>query len=1018
MRTTALFLRGRFFLASRVALAKAALLFATLCAALLFAAPAYAEEVSSDDKIHIMTLEGSDAIIIESNGVFGMVDSGEDDDYPDGSDPRYPLRPGITQGHGHQDEVVAYMRSIGVTEDNFDFYIGTHPHSDHIGSADEVIRAFHPKRVYVPEYKDEYISYDPALWDNRYVYDRMIEAAYEVGATVIWGLDPSAPVFPEMPDAELGGNSELEGDGSGNVEDDGSSSSDGLDGSNGSGEVDDPSDSDNVGQAGQNSVDLNSFTEDEADGEGAAEAYVLGDPNGSWAGRLIEDGPKPQHDPVTLDEAAGLDFQRNDIAAASDIPGGPVGTIGSPLFMLGDFSIEIMNYGDDYKTTPVADANWFSWGVKVSAYGKTAFLAGDIGNYDGDEDRLAVQLGHVDVLKMGHHGLSTSSTPAYLSALAPDYAMWTSDYATLPADRLAVLDELGTRVWNSASSAAAGCEAVAFSFAPEGVDVVGPEGLLVELRSESPFATAYRNGEKASLNGWVSVDGSWFWFDSSPYATENAWVSQGGYWYYMDGSGRMQTGWFRDGDTWYYADGSGRMMSGGWLNQGGCWYWLSSSGAMQTGWLWQGGGWYWLDPETGRMATGWAHDGSNWYYMDGSGRMVSGGWLNQGGDWYWLRGSGAMLTGWLSDGGYWYYMDGSGRMQTGWFRDGDTWYYADGSGRMMSGGWLNQGGCWYWLSSSGVMQTGWLWQGGGWYWLDPETGRMCVGAVNVDGTTYYFDGSGRMIDRGWVSVSDGKVGLVGSDGIVVSTYEGFIDGSGVHLAALYGLYGWQVFEDKWVFVEDSGALETGWVYTDGKAYKLDDAGFWVENPGDVLNTDRAKLVSWLWSHEHDGYYVGTPYSYSFSIPTCTYPNGSPRSDGFTGMNCTGFVAHAYAMSGGVGDLDEIGQTQNYSPWAGGPGGGSYINAWRWYGYAIEHGAEMYTFDTVASMLASGKAEKGDIIFFKTNGSIDCHIGFFWGDTPSENKMWHQIYPYNCISACFNNANKGELNQQTVLIKGC
>lgn len=895
MRTTALFLRGRFFLASRVALAKAALLFATLCAALLFAAPAYAEEVSSDDKIHIMTLEGSDAIIIESNGVFGMVDSGEDDDYPDGSDPRYPLRPGITQGHGHQDEVVAYMRSIGVTEDNFDFYIGTHPHSDHIGSADEVIRAFHPKRVYVPEYKDEYISYDPALWDNRYVYDRMIEAAYEVGATVIWGLDPSAPVFPEMPDAELGGNSELEGDGSGNVEDDGSSSSDGLDGSNGSGEVDDPSDSDNVGQAGQNSVDLNSFTEDEADGEGAAEAYVLGDPNGSWAGRLIEDGPKPQHDPVTLDEAAGLDFQRNDIAAASDIPGGPVGTIGSPLFMLGDFSIEIMNYGDDYKTTPVADANWFSWGVKVSAYGKAAFLAGDIGNYDGDEDRLAVQLGHVDVLKMGHHGLSTSSTPAYLSALAPDYAMWTSDYATLPADRLAVLDELGTRVWNSASSAAAGCEAVAFSFAPEGVDVVGPEGLLVESRSESPFATAYRNGEKASLNGWVSVDGSWFWFDSSPYATENAWVSQSGYWYYMDGSGRMQTGWFRDGDTWYYADGSGRMMSGGWLNQGGCWYWLSSSGAMQTGWLWQGGGWY---------------------------------------------------------------------------------------------------------------------------WLDPETGRMCVGAVNVDGTTYYFDGSGRMIDRGWVSVSDGKVGLVGSDGIVVSTYEGFIDGSGVHLAALYGLYGWQVFEDKWVFVEDSGALETGWVYTDGKAYKLDDAGFWVENPGDVLNTDRAKLVSWLWSHEHDGYYVGTPYSYSFSIPTCTYPNGSPRSDGFTGMNCTGFVAHAYAMSGGVGDLDEIGQTQNYSPWAGGPGGGSYINAWRWYGYAIEHGAEMYTFDTVASMLASGKAEKGDIIFFKTNGSIDCHIGFFWGDTPSENKMWHQIYPYNCISACFNNANKGELNQQTVLIKGC
>ena len=1017
MRTTALFLRGRFFLASRVALAKAALLFATLCAALLFAAPVYAEEASSDDKIHIMTLEGSDAIIIESNGVFGMVDSGEDDDYPDGSDPRYPLRPGITQGHGHQDEVVAYMRSIGVTEDNFDFYIGTHPHSDHIGSADEVIRAFHPKRVYVPEYKDKYISYDPALWDNRYVYDRMIEAAYEVGATVIWGLDSSAPVFPEMPDAELGGNLEPEGDGPGNVEDDGSGSSDGLGGSNGSGEVDDPSDSDNVGQAGQDSVDLNSFAEDEADGERAAEAYVLGDPNGSWAGRLIEDGPKPQHDPVTLDEAAGLDFQRNDIAAASDMPGGPVGTIGNPCFMLGDFSIEIMNYGDDYKTTPVADANWFSWGVKVSAYGKTAFLAGDIGNYDGDEDRLAVQLGHVDVLKMGHHGLSSSSTPEYLSALAPDYAMWTSDYATLPSDRLDVLSELGTRVWNSASSALAGCDAVVFFFGASGVVAEGPDEAVVEERDESPFWTAYQRGAKTPLSGWVAVGDSWLWFDGSSHAVENSWVSYQGFWYYVGEDALMRTGWVSDGSAWYLMDSSGRMMSGGWVNDGTGWYWLRDNGAMLTGWLSTGGHWYWMD-SSGRMQTGWFSDGSSWYYADGSGRMMSGGWLSQGGDWYWLSSSGAMQTGWLFQGGSWYWLaPESGRMATGWVSDGSAWYLMDSSGRMMSGGWVNDGTGWYWLRDNGAMLTGWLSTGGHWYWMD-SSGRMQTGIVTVDGTEYYFDDSGRMVEYGWISVSDGQVGLVGPGGAGIALHEGYIDGSGVHLAALSGLYGWQVFEERWVFVKDNGALNTGWIYTGGTAYKLDEAGFWVENPGKVLNVDRARLVSWLWSHEGDGYYLGTPYSSGFSISTCMYPSGAPRWDGFSGMNCTGFVAHAYGMSGGVGEFDAIGQTQSYSPWLGGPGGGSYINAWRWYGYAVEHGAEVYTFDSVSSMLASGKAEKGDIIFFKTNGSIDCHIGFFWGDAPSENKMWHQIYPYNCISACFNNANKAEVNQQTVLIKGC
>lgn len=404
-------------------------------------------------------------------------------------------------------------------------------------------------------------------------------------------------------------------------------------------------------------------------------------------------------------------------------------------------------------------------------------------------------------------------------------------------------------------------------------------------------------------------------------------------------------------------------------------------------------------------------------YQRGAKTPLSG-WVAVGDSWLWFDGSShAVENSWVSYQGFWYYVGEDALMRTGWVSDGSAWYLMDSSGRMMSGGWVNDGTGWYWLRDNGAMLTGWLSTGGHWYWMD-SSGRMQTGIVTVDGTEYYFDDSGRMVEYGWISVSDGQVGLVGPGGAGIALHEGYIDGSGVHLAALSGLYGWQVFEERWVFVKDNGALNTGWIYTGGTAYKLDEACFWVENPGKVLNVDRARLVSWLWSHEGDGYYLGTPYSSGFSISTCMYPSGAPRWDGFSGMNCTGFVAHAYGMSGGVGEFDAIGQTQSYSPWLGGPGGGSYINAWRWYGYAVEHGAEVYTFDSVSSMLASGKAEKGDIIFFKTNGSIDCHIGFFWGDAPSENKMWHQIYPYNCISACFNNANKAEVNQQTVLIKGC
>nr|WP_240668006.1 hypothetical protein [Enterococcus avium] len=39
--------------------------------------------------------------------------------------------------------------------------------------------------------------------------------------------------------------------------------------------------------------------------------------------------------------------------------------------------------------------------------------------------------------------------------------------------------------------------------------------------------------------------------------------------------------------------------------------------------------------------------------------------------------------------------------------------------------------------------------------------------------------------------------------------------------------------------------------------------------------------------------------------------------------------------------------------------------------------------------------KGDIIYFEPDVSVsnyDCHIGFFWGNTPSDNKFWHSYYP--------------------------
>jgi choline binding protein E len=82
-----------------------------------------------------------------------------------------------------------YMSSQGVTSSNLVFYLGTHPHSDHIDNADDIIYRFRPKAIFSPEYSDSWISDPRTLWDNQWVYDRMIAAASwaqrSYGATLV-----------------------------------------------------------------------------------------------------------------------------------------------------------------------------------------------------------------------------------------------------------------------------------------------------------------------------------------------------------------------------------------------------------------------------------------------------------------------------------------------------------------------------------------------------------------------------------------------------------------------------------------------------------------------------------------------------------------------------------------------------------------------------------------------------------------------------------------------------------------
>ena len=414
---------------------------------------------------------------------------------------------------------------------------------------------------------------------------------------------------------------------------------------------------------------------------------------------------------------------------------------------LGDMDVQIIptDPAENYKKTGVRDANLIAYTAKVSAFGHSAYLAADLEAGGGYEDRIAPIVGHVDMLKAGHHGLPSSNSSAFMKALSPSMIVQTGPEWYTP-------DNLTESVIHGDSSWVPMMDLWSSGHIPSLIATFSPSGISYndlsyaswghEYGLESPRAWWFKGGRPAATTGWwKGSSGSWYYFAGKPSAEASTWVYDKGQWYWMDATGAMVTGWIHDGKAWYYLDSAGHPSSSGWTLIDGAWYYLDA-GRARTGWLFDRGQWYWLDSVNAKMVTGWTQVDGQWYYMGSSGAMVTG-WMNGGGTWYYLSSSGSMATGWFYDHGAWYYFVSSGAMATGWFQDGTTWYYSSSSGTMMTG-WLNGGSSWYYLSGSGAMATGWILDHGAWYYMD-EAGAMVTGTQEIDGRSSTFSSSGRWV---------------------------------------------------------------------------------------------------------------------------------------------------------------------------------------------------------------------------------------------------------------------------------
>ena len=667
----------------------------------------------SGNRIHFINTKaksGSDAILLESNGHYALIDMGEDYDFPDGSDPRYPSRWGISMRNYQvlEDRLIRHLDQIGVKK--LDFIIGTHVHSDHIGGADEILNRYQVGKFYLKKYSDDRITANWGLWDNLFNYDNALRAAQKRGVTLIQNIsDEDSHLKLGDMDIQLY-NYKNEYDADGNlkkVRDDNSNSIVSV-----------------VTVAGKRIYlggDL-----DNAEGAEDKLGPVIGkvdmmkwnhhyDATISNTINFLENlSPKMiiQTTGGDINVASTREYlQKKNIQvlhAASQ-------TQDATVFDISDKGFA--NVSNSFPNIPVVDEKWYQedgyWKYRLTD-GEMAIGWREIGGatyfFNGKGQMQAGRWLHLN----DDWGENAKGNDYYLNQ---NGKMQTGGWFKLD-DSWYYIQSNGARRFSELSEIGG----KKYLFAADGKMLTGHQVYNGKKMFFSESGALQAAGKPST---WQKIDSDWYFYDEDGLKTVGK-KNINGSTYYFNQEGAMQTGWA-------FVDGH--------------WNYFASSGVMKTGWLKDNESWYYLDPETGIMAVGSKEiDGKNYFFKSSGIMQVGWQWSND--SWHYYATSGAVQTGWLKDGDAWYYLEGKeGIMLVGLHQVDGKQYYFSRSGAMQTG-WKWSDNHYRYFESNGAMKTGWIKDKGVWYYLNPEDGIMLVGLHKVNGDHYYFDESGAM-QTGW-----------------------------------------------------------------------------------------------------------------------------------------------------------------------------------------------------------------------------------------------------------------------------
>lgn len=142
-----------------------------------------------NDRIHFLNTANSDCIILESNGKFALIDSGEGNENPRRK----------TEYKGYRDEVISYIKKIASDKTgavNFEFVLGTHIHYDHAGNFEAIFKdeKITAQKAYFKEFNEQVATeMETGAWGNKETYEKIIKIL----------ADRDIPVVSNLPDTEF-----------------------------------------------------------------------------------------------------------------------------------------------------------------------------------------------------------------------------------------------------------------------------------------------------------------------------------------------------------------------------------------------------------------------------------------------------------------------------------------------------------------------------------------------------------------------------------------------------------------------------------------------------------------------------------------------------------------------------------------------------------------------------------------------------------------------------------------------